>query len=357
MREFIEDKFVKIGEGSHGKVYYYKTKDTIIAIKKFKAKNFKHILELDISFRLNHDNLCHAFKLTIDKRIYMFMEYFEYTFYDHIKYGTPKTLDKMKLIHDVIRGLDFLHSHRIIHGDIKPQNIMIRDNHTAVIIDFGLSVLYEPCLIEKCFGTMPYIKPELIINPRLSYSQDWWALSVTGAEFILTRSYNKACSELYPDYKPELVNEKMSEVYLNCAESQLLNDLSKCDIEEVIKRHDITLLPGKEVVEDDINITNPEEVLTVLQKAYQLYPEKFSLIGHIIMISKKLGQTLTVDEAYTISQYVNAEYDSEIPPVLYNFLQLTDGVFLTNDTTDNTDLLLAPETYFSKLLIRRQNKM
>ena len=41
---------------------------------------------------------------------------------------------------DVAEGLEYMHAHKYVHGDIKPQNILLRDESSAVIGDVGLSV-------------------------------------------------------------------------------------------------------------------------------------------------------------------------------------------------------------------------
>ena len=65
------------------------------------------------------------------------------------------------MCYDTIRGiclgLHHLHEHRILHGDIKPDNILLGDDMTPKIADFGLSRLLEQgksrILIEKKYGT------------------------------------------------------------------------------------------------------------------------------------------------------------------------------------------------------------
>ena len=43
----------------------------------------------------------------------------------------------------ILSGVDFLHSHRIVHRDIKPQNTLVTNNGTLKIADFGLARIYD----------------------------------------------------------------------------------------------------------------------------------------------------------------------------------------------------------------------
>lgn len=63
----------------------------------------------------------------------------------------------IKVVLNILTGIEHLHSHTIAHRDIKPNNIIVKDSH-AIIIDFGLSML--PGDKEKITGTMKYMAPE-----------------------------------------------------------------------------------------------------------------------------------------------------------------------------------------------------
>ncbi|KAG8919423.1 hypothetical protein FRC01_001294, partial [Tulasnella sp. 417] len=77
--------------------------------------------------------------------------------------------DRLKLLHEIARGLTYLHEFTppVVHGDIKPDNILIDDDGSAVIIDFGLSrslVETVPGLISsnRGAGNVRWMAPELV---------------------------------------------------------------------------------------------------------------------------------------------------------------------------------------------------
>ena len=46
-------------------------------------------------------------------------------------------------MHQILSGVDFLHTHRLIHRDLKPQNLLISRNNQVKIADFGLARIYD----------------------------------------------------------------------------------------------------------------------------------------------------------------------------------------------------------------------
>lgn len=45
-------------------------------------------------------------------------------------------------MHQMFEGIDFLHTHRVVHRDLKPQNILITNNGKVKVADFGLARVY-----------------------------------------------------------------------------------------------------------------------------------------------------------------------------------------------------------------------
>ncbi|CAE8613835.1 unnamed protein product [Polarella glacialis] len=71
----------------------------------------------------------------------------------------------VRMMHGVFSALAFIHERRIIHRDVKCENIMVRDDDTAVLADFGLAMLVpEGVDIRQIAGSAGYAAPEQLSN-------------------------------------------------------------------------------------------------------------------------------------------------------------------------------------------------
>jgi serine/threonine protein kinase len=86
---------------------------------------------------------------------------------------------------DIVKALSYCHKViKVIHRDIKPDNIMINHNEVAVLIDFGVSALVdnqEDDTLETNIGTQYYQAPEMFKSKQKVRGEatDIWALGIT----------------------------------------------------------------------------------------------------------------------------------------------------------------------------------
>lgn len=89
------------------------------------------------------------------------------------------------LLQQMMDGLEFIHDKRIIHCDLKPENVFIDWRCMARIGDFGLSLKFDQHransndeMVGERRGTLSYMAPECITRKALSYKTDIWAMGV-----------------------------------------------------------------------------------------------------------------------------------------------------------------------------------
>lgn len=115
--------------------------------------------------------------------------------------GTIPIQKLRKMFLPIFRAVEFMHSKGYVHCDIKPENIVIMNDNTLKIIDFGLC---EEFLNQKSKpgrkGTVNYLAPEILADNTYGYQVDVWALGVTLFTAATSRSpfegdgYNYICN-------------------------------------------------------------------------------------------------------------------------------------------------------------------
>lgn len=101
-------------------------------------------------------------------RIYLFLEYAPGgELFDRIEpdAGMPQA-EAHKYFHELINGVEYLHSKGVTHRDIKPENLLLDVNGNLKITDFGLATVFRykerERLLDRCCGTPPYVAPEVL---------------------------------------------------------------------------------------------------------------------------------------------------------------------------------------------------
>jgi len=120
---------------------------------------------------------------------YMSMEYLAGgTLTDIIKKGLTLKFS-LKILEQVATSLAHIHKHHVIHRDIKPGNIMFRDEDTAVLSDFGIakqtdSTAAEATALGTTIGTPYYMSPEQVEGKRPSEQSDLYSLGIVLFEML-----------------------------------------------------------------------------------------------------------------------------------------------------------------------------
>jgi len=191
-------KVEKIGEGTYGVVYKGKHKKTgkVVALKKIRIENEDEgvpstaIRELSILKELVHPNVVSLLDVLMqESRIYLVFEFLSMDlkkYLDSIPDGQFMDKELVKsYTYQLLEGILFCHRRRILHRDLKPQNLLIDQKGSLKIADFGLA---------RAFGvpvrvythevvTLWYRSPEVLMgSPRYSTPVDIWSIGCIFAE-------------------------------------------------------------------------------------------------------------------------------------------------------------------------------
>lgn len=84
----------------------------------------------------------------------------------------------------VVQGLRAVHAASVVHRDVKPGNVLVRDDGLAILVDFGIATFEGADRVTRTgsvIGTPPYLAPELFApaSPGPTPASDLWALGVT----------------------------------------------------------------------------------------------------------------------------------------------------------------------------------
>lgn len=90
---------------------------------------------------------------------------------------------------EILRGLQHLHACKVIHRDIKGQNVLLTDHAEVKLVDFGVSAQLDRTVGKRntFIGTPYWMAPEVIVcdeNPQATYDcrSDLWSLGITALE-------------------------------------------------------------------------------------------------------------------------------------------------------------------------------
>jgi serine/threonine-protein kinase 11 len=179
-----------LGRGSFGKVYlaYNVTDSRYYAVKRFHVSELRRQSnavsqlrrELASLKRISHPNIVKLETVLFDPRgtdVYAVFEFADCRSLDHVsRLPTPYIRN---IFRQLLVALGYVHSQDLVHGDIKPSNILLRSDGRALLSDFGAGHRGESA--ERVIGTGPYQAPEAMVDgaPADPRKEDVWSLGIS----------------------------------------------------------------------------------------------------------------------------------------------------------------------------------
>ena len=181
-----------IGKGSYGKVLLVEKIDDkkVYAMKILKKKAMikrnqvnhikteRRIMEfIDFPFIVK---LRYAFQTS--QKLYLIMDYLsggDLRFHlSHRKSSLFTEAQTKFFLSNIIISLEYIHSKKIIHRDVKPENLLLDINGYLRLTDFGIAVYSNKENSQESNGTEGYVAPEVLMQQGYNFSSDYFALGL-----------------------------------------------------------------------------------------------------------------------------------------------------------------------------------
>ncbi|RRT32778.1 hypothetical protein B296_00059083 [Ensete ventricosum] len=201
--ETATDNFqTRIGSGGFGSVYKGQLPDkSLVAVKRIDAVSVQgkreFCTEIAVIGNIHHVNLVRlrGFCAQGPRRLLVY-EYMNRGSLDRALFGHGPVLEwreRLDIAIGAARGLAYLHAgceHRIIHCDVKPENILLHDHNQVKIADFGLAKLMsreQSGFFTTMRGTRGYLAPEWLTNSAISDKTDVYSFGMVLLEIVRGR--------------------------------------------------------------------------------------------------------------------------------------------------------------------------
>ena len=189
----------RLGEGGMGTVYKARDPglDRLVALKTIVSgavesaeARERFFREARAAARLQHPNIVTVFEAgDFEGTLFIAMELLDGQDLSRV-IGVPRPVqEKVRIIVDICRGLDYAHKRGVIHRDIKPANIRVLPSGNLKIVDFGIARLGDAHMTKTglILGTPSYVSPEMLVGERFDHRADQWAVGIVLYELLAGR--------------------------------------------------------------------------------------------------------------------------------------------------------------------------
>ena len=187
-----------IGQGAMGVVYraYHSDLERTGAVKVMQAitpdpdtvARFRH--EAQAIARLRHPNIVDVYDFgEFQGTPYMIVEYVPGgSLAAKMAHGPLDRATALRYLRGIAAGLDYAHSHGVVHRDIKPANVLLTEDDSPVLADFGLAKLMHGSSLKSLTGvttgTPAYMAPEQVTGGEVGPAADRYSLTTIAYEML-----------------------------------------------------------------------------------------------------------------------------------------------------------------------------
>lgn len=184
--------------------------------------------EYDILKSLHHERIMALHEAYVTPRyLVLISEYCSgkellHSVIDRFRYSED---DVVTYIIQILQGLDYLHTRRILHLDIKPENIIVTYMNVIKLIDFGSAQSYNPLFLKQFsppIGTLEYMSPEMLKGDVVGPPADIWSVGVLTFLMLSGRSPFMENDPQETEARIQAAKFDLSKLYQNVSQSASL---------------------------------------------------------------------------------------------------------------------------------------
>mmetsp|Transcript_15840 Transcript_15840/g.31001 ORF Transcript_15840/g.31001 Transcript_15840/m.31001 type:complete len:325 (+) Transcript_15840:101-1075(+) len=195
-------KLDKIGEGTYGLVYKAKHTKTseIVALKEIRLDNEEEgtpstaVREISILKQLQHSNIVQLHDVIhTDTSLTLVFEYLDQDLKNYLDACSDTGIDEYTIksfLYQLLQGIAYCHQHRVLHRDLKPQNLLINMEGELKLADFGLARGFGIPVRKYTHEvvTLWYRPPDVLLGSTTYSTQiDIWGIGCIFGEMVTGR--------------------------------------------------------------------------------------------------------------------------------------------------------------------------
>ncbi|KAK0135678.1 Striated muscle preferentially expressed protein kinase [Merluccius polli] len=143
-----------------------------------------------------------------------------YTLIDRFRYSED---DVVNYLVQILQGLEYLHHRRILHLDLKPDNLMVTHLNVVKIVDLGSACTFNPLHLKPCEaaqpGTLEFMAPEIVKGDVVGPPADVWAIGVITYIMLSGRLPFQDKDPLQTESKIQMAKFDPTKLYPNVSQS------------------------------------------------------------------------------------------------------------------------------------------